>query len=237
MSTEIEPPRLSDAHQPELAESAALTTQAVLLDSQETVLHQPVQTVSADKNPDTRSGARSHLVLLMVAAVVAGGLWLFLRSGTRADSEPSTAAVAELERLDVPKGEASPVKEGATEQATLQPPADVPSKVIEEPVPAQGREAVPEPSPPPGKQIEAQGDTAAAASGSGETIVVTVTAIPADARFFYKGKSVGRSPLRVELKPGERRAFEIGRPGYYARKVVVDGRKREMTVSMRPEAR
>jgi hypothetical protein len=72
--------------------------------------------------------------------------------------------------------------------------------------------------------------------GSEELIVVTVTTIPPDARFYYKGKPVGRSPFRVELKPGQRRSFEIGRPGFYARKVVVDGTKREMKVAMRPAA-
>jgi hypothetical protein len=39
----------------------------------------------------------------------------------------------------------------------------------------------------------------------------------------------------VELKPGQRRSFEIGRPGFHARKVVVDGTRMEMTVAMRPE--
>lgn len=67
--------------------------------------------------------------------------------------------------------------------------------------------------------------------------MVTVNTIPEDARFFYKGKPVGRSPFRVELKPGERRSFEIGRPGYLARKVVVDGKKKEMIVAMRPESK
>jgi hypothetical protein len=70
---------------------------------------------------------------------------------------------------------------------------------------------------------------------SADVIVVTVNTVPPDARFFYKGKPVGRAPFRVELKPGERRSFEIGRAGYFARKVVVDGSKREMKVTMRPE--
>lgn len=93
------------------------------------------------------------------------------------------------------------------------------------------------------REIEAQrlpqANHVAAASGqktsSDEMTTVTVTAVPAQARFYYKGKPVGHSPMRVELKPGERRSFELGYPGYQTRKVTVDGTSTSMKVTMSPE--
>lgn len=78
---------------------------------------------------------------------------------------------------------------------------------------------------------------APAASAAAESTAKTSTVIrvePASGRIFYRGKDAGRPPLTVELEPGKRRAFEVGAPGYQTRKVVVDGSKSEISVTLRP---
>jgi hypothetical protein len=47
---------------------------------------------------------------------------------------------------------------------------------------------------------------------------------------------MGGSPMRVELAPGEKRAFEVGHPNFVTRKVVVDGSQPEMIVGLHPKA-
>jgi hypothetical protein len=170
------------------------------------------------------------LLVLMVAAAIAVGLGLvFLRSKGHSQPPPSTPpALAERTR-DAVSREADP-------PAETRRPSQVP-----EPAPDARREAEPGEneaarSAAAASASDGRGERASTSSGAAGVIVVTVTTVPPDARFFYKGKAVGRSPFRVELKPGERRSFEIGRPGYHARKVIVDGKKSELLVAMRPEA-
>jgi hypothetical protein len=64
---------------------------------------------------------------------------------------------------------------------------------------------------------------------------VTLVTDPPGARLFWRGKEVGTTPFVVEIAAGERRAFELGRPGYVTRKVVIDGSQSEVTIGMRPE--
>ena len=174
--------------------------------------------------PQRSSSGRSRFAVLMIAAVVAvviTGAWFLLRSSSESPiKQPPYAPVA------------SPGPE-KPEVTPLEPAERVPAPApsVEVATEASGS-ASPAPAAPPVDTPKA----AEPSSSSGDLIVVTVTTIPADARFFHKGKPVGRSPLRVELKPGERRSFEIGHPGFFARKVVVDGTRKEMTVAMRPES-
>jgi hypothetical protein len=162
---------------------------------------------------------RFRVAVLMIAAVVIGGAWFLLRS--RSESPIKLSPNAPVAAPGPEKPEVTPLE--------LSKRAPTPAPSVEVATQASGS-ASPAPAAPPE-------DTAAVpSSSSGDLIVVTVTTIPADARFFHKGKPVGRSPLRVELKPGERRSFEIGHPGYFARKVVVDGTQKDMTVAMRPES-
>ena len=181
---------------------------------------------ASDPNGKHSSGS-SRIALFIAAAAVVGGAWFLVRSrGEPASEQPSHVSTA------------------APERAT--PEISSPVRANVEPTSAASVQAATavhaEPSPSANASAAAANALAASAvatvepqRGSEELIVVTVTTIPADARFFYKGKPVGRSPLRVELKPGQRRSFEIGHAGFYARKVVVDGSQREMKVSMRPE--
>ncbi len=64
-------------------------------------------------------------------------------------------------------------------------------------------------------------------------IRVTVTSVPPKARFYHYGKEIGTAPFVLELKPGERHAYEAGLPGYGTRKVVIDGSKPEVSVGLR----
>jgi len=66
---------------------------------------------------------------------------------------------------------------------------------------------------------------------------VTLKSVPTKARFFHYGKQIGVAPFVLELKPGERHAYEVGMPGYITRKVVVDGSQPEITVGLRSESR
>ena len=59
---------------------------------------------------------------------------------------------------------------------------------------------------------------------------------PLGARFYYKGKKMGGSPMRVELAPGEKRAFEVGHPNYVTRKIVIDGSEPEVIVGLHPKS-
>lgn len=64
---------------------------------------------------------------------------------------------------------------------------------------------------------------------------MVVSMMPPDARLFWKGKSLGKSPVRIELAPGEKRRYEVGRPGYVTRRLVVDGSQSEVSIGLRPD--
>jgi len=38
--------------------------------------------------------------------------------------------------------------------------------------------------------------------------------------------------MTLELEPGEKRAFEVGMPGYNTRRVIIDGSKPERTIGL-----
>ena len=61
---------------------------------------------------------------------------------------------------------------------------------------------------------------------------VTVKSKPPKVRFFHFGRPVGTTPFVLELKPGERHAYEAGLPGYGTRKIVIDGSKPEVVVGL-----
>jgi hypothetical protein len=81
-------------------------------------------------------------------------------------------------------------------------------------------------------------DSAAAANAEAPaagTITVTVNTVPPKARFYHFGKEVGVAPFVVQLKPGERHAYEVGLPGHVTRKLVLDGTKTEITIGLRDD--
>jgi hypothetical protein len=100
------------------------------------------------------------------------------------------------------------------------------------------------PSPPPRASADVAPSAVAAppAAGSAEPsrsadqangITVTVNTLPPKAQFFHFGKRVGTAPFVVQLKPGERHAYEVGLPGHITRRLVLDGSKTEITLGLR----
>jgi PEGA domain len=77
---------------------------------------------------------------------------------------------------------------------------------------------------------------AASATPSGDVVRIRVNSDPPGARLFWKGKPIGTTPFVLELAPGEKHAYEMGLPGYNARKVVIDGSKTELRIGLKPEA-
>jgi hypothetical protein len=64
---------------------------------------------------------------------------------------------------------------------------------------------------------------------------VTLMSIPPKAIFYRFGREAGVSPFVVELKPGERRAYEVTLPRHVTRKIVIDGSKPEVTFGLRDD--
>jgi hypothetical protein len=78
--------------------------------------------------------------------------------------------------------------------------------------------------------------TAAASDApSAGTTRVNVVSDPPGARMFWRGKEVGTTPFVLELPAGERRSFELGKPGFVTRKVVIDGAKSELSIGLKPQ--
>jgi hypothetical protein len=154
------------------------------------------------------------LVIAAAAAVLIFGLWYGLRSSN--SGEPSAAVETSPPAPVAQVSKAEPAQQPA-------PPAALPAEA-----PAAGTaEKEPEPAAPP--------PAAEPAAANGKKVVI-VKVRPVSARFYYKGKKVGGSPMRVELEPGEKRAFEVGHPLFVTRKVVIDGSEPEVLVGLHPKA-
>lgn len=128
--------------------------------------------------------------------------------------------------------------------------------------PSTGNDDRPDPTPPEPDPLKAKGATpstpssaapsaavpstpapastapaaaAAPAGASGGAIRINVESDPPGARMFWKGKEVGTTPFVLELQPGEKHAYELGKPGFTTRKVVIDGSKTEISIGLRPD--
>jgi hypothetical protein len=77
------------------------------------------------------------------------------------------------------------------------------------------------------------GDAPAATSPG--MVSIKIESDPPGARLFRKGKEVGTTPFTLEFEPGQRRAYELVRPGYGTRKVVIDGSKTEISIGLKPD--
>jgi hypothetical protein len=67
---------------------------------------------------------------------------------------------------------------------------------------------------------------------SNDRISVTVNSNPNGVRVWRRGKSIGRTPLVIQIGRGERRVFEIGSPGYGTRRLSLNGEKTDITVNL-----
>ena len=164
-------------------------------------------------------GKGRGLLLAAAATLLAGGLWFGLRS--KAPESASTPEAAEAPAAEPPAAE--PVAAPPPSPASPEPPA----------AEAPAEQAAANPA---GAEASAAPSTEAPAAGNDDVRVVIVKVHPAEARFYHKGKKVGSSPLRVELAPGEKRAFEVGHPDFNTRKVVIDGSKPEVIVGLFPKS-
>jgi hypothetical protein len=193
--------------------------------------------------PEKSSRLGSILLLLLIGA---GAVW-FVMHKQRESEEALNEQLkpAQVEQAPQEKPPEMPVTPPTTE--TPEPTASAAaSAAAPEPEAsaapaasasaAEAPSAAPEAAPP--AKTAPRSPTAEAEPVSAEgTRVVIVRLMPPDARLFYKGKSVGKSPVRIELKPGEKkRSFEVGRPGYVTRRLVVDGSEPQVSIGLRPES-
>jgi hypothetical protein len=190
------------------------------------------------------------MLLMLVVAGVA--IWFVLdkqRGGEQPESEAQLNPDPQAERAQPDKAPEAPVAAPTPEPpppAVTTPPSPEPQGSAA-PSASAVASAAPAPSaePPDAKKPEepAKADAAdakeapaAEAKAAPGTRVVTVYLSPPDARLYYKGKSAGKPPVRIELGPDEKkRSFEAGGPGYVTRRVVIDGSQPEIWIGLRPD--
>jgi hypothetical protein len=197
--------------------------------------------------PDSGTSlSRWLMVSLVIAALIMGGRWYMqsraLKTASLGD-ERSPAAAAPATTDTAPR--ATALAASAAAQPTsevIAPPSDAPSATASAPS-ASAVEPNAETTPPtasaapsdtnaPTTASAAPSASSAPAEGT-RTVVVKIS--PPTARLFRKGKSVGSSPVTIELAPGEKRSYEVGAPGWATRRLVVDGSKPEVFIGLKPE--
>ncbi|HET9960679.1 MAG TPA: hypothetical protein VFQ61_39680 [Polyangiaceae bacterium] len=207
-----------------------------------------------------RSNPRHKYVFGACLAAAAVVLWIVTRPAPRPPELRSQAAspAAEMPSLpiaaeskdrptqraatasesDVAAAENAEKKAGASETGTASepsPPAGANAANAARDTAQPREEARADASQPSSGPAAAEGSAASASDAAkGDKVFVHITAKPADVQLFYKGKSIGKPPLTIELKPGETRTFEAILAGHTTRKVRVDGTKPEMMIGLRP---
>ena len=58
--------------------------------------------------------------------------------------------------------------------------------------------------------------------------------LPAQTLVFHKGAKLGKAPLKIELKPGEKKDIFLARDGYRPYRVTIDGTEPKVSVTMVP---
>jgi hypothetical protein len=223
-----------------LASTRKETPEALAAAKKEARSHAARKAVSTAPEKGSRVGP-----ILLMLVVAAGAVW-FVLGKQRGLSNPGSDAA------NNPDPQAEPAQPEAVVAApapTPEPSAIASAAPAPEPQAAPSASAAPSatgtpsaapaPSAEPAKPDErakAENPTPSEPASADGSRVVIVKLMPPDARLFYKGKSVGKSPVRIELKPGEtKRSFEAGRPGYVTRRIVIDGTEPELSVGLRPD--
>lgn len=174
--------------------------------------------------PAEGSGSTSRWLILslVIAALILAGR-VYLKRGESAPPAPIAEPVAQQ----------TPPTPAATEAA------NAPTSTTEEHGAPSATEAAPAVNAAPSAEATAPApaeSAAASAAAPDGTRTVIVKLSPPGARLFYHGKPVpGSSPLTIELPPGQRRAYEVGMPGWVTRRLVVDGTKPEVFIGLKPE--
>jgi len=65
-----------------------------------------------------------------------------------------------------------------------------------------------------------------------DTVEVTINIKPDGSTFYYKGKMLGKTPFVLKHPRGEKRAYDVGKMGYAARQVLINGAKKSIGFSL-----
>jgi hypothetical protein len=189
---------------------------------------------------------------------VAAGLALFLiqRARVRSASEHTQAPAVQLETgREAPPAATAPAasREEQPDSAALLVPSSAP---LARPSASDDAAGALNPLPNPSAQAEvlrpveatsklgaqteepeaseaASNKTESAAKASSTGVrTVKLEVMPADSKVFVRGLMRKGPPFLFEIKPGGRVIVEVVRPGYVARRVVLDGSKLDFSVGL-----
>jgi len=68
-----------------------------------------------------------------------------------------------------------------------------------------------------------------------DTVPVRINIWPEGTRLYLKGRPVGRAPFTLRVPRGTKHVYEAVLPGYAPRRVIIDGSKKVIDVSLKRE--
>ena len=185
--------------------------------------------------PENPSGFARWLLVLAAGLVVVSVLGYRVWSRNRAALvEPTPATIAPAEPVATVAPAVNEPAPAASSAASTPEPASAAAASASAEAAASASADAPNPEPAPSAASAATAESSAPVPAQ-DIRKVTVKSKPPKVRFFHFGKPVGVTPFVLELKPGERHAYEAGLPGYNTRKVVIDGSKPQVTVGLTRE--
>jgi hypothetical protein len=195
-----------------------------------------------DELPELRS-ARSRWVLpLGAAAVLVLGVIALRRLDHEPPATPASAkappVAAKAAPLAQPLADDDSAPDTELEPGEPEPAEATPSPDAARAAPAAaapgGAPSASAPGGPSADPMPPRGASPGAALTPG-MVRVSMDSDPEGARLFWRGKEMGTTPFVLELAVGERRSFELVRPGFVTRKVVIDGSKTEVSIGLRQD--
>jgi hypothetical protein len=194
--------------------------------------------ISHDDLPELKPRRPRWVAPLGVAALLALGV-VGLRQLDRAPTEPPIAAVKTVPAKPAAAAHASPKSDDGDDDdddpnTGTEPPLD-PTPSEPDPLKARADAAKTAPPSPASAAAPTPDAVASATAPAGDTVRINVDSDPPGARLFWKGKEVGTTPFVLELKTGEKHAYELGLTGYTTRKVVIDGSKTDISIGLKPD--
>lgn len=225
----------------------------------------PGSTALADEDPPFRPRRRNGVYVVVGSVVLAAGAWLALSASPPKRPHPATPAAAHAVVTSatavagpVVPATAAPAESSKGADAVDAAAVDAVAIDASAAVASAAESAAPPKAPdPPPKAARATDAGAVVPSGESakdgtanpltmasdagtsdadaDMVTVAFNIWPTGARVTYKGKEIGRSPFKMQIKRGERRAVEAVFPGYMPRRVVVDGSESEISFGMKAE--